>query len=174
LVTGPKPTKGKPTKIQQTNPIDVDDLDESSSLLSLADDSEGDKNGSDDEDGEDDNDYDVAQMSDGEARRMFNDEVLFDLQFILSSEVISPSCPRLQIMQLRCSKMITTSKSPLPSPIAVSGGPARKLHDPQHLNPKGCSTIEGIRAKGRLTTTTISLGTFSCLLEVLIGRNLTR
>ena len=70
LVTGPKPTKGKPTKIQHTNPgpIEVDDSDESSSLSSLANDSEDDKNGSDDEDGEDDNDYDVAQMSDGEAR----------------------------------------------------------------------------------------------------------
>jgi hypothetical protein len=142
LVTGPKPMKGKLTKIQQTNPIEVDNSDESSSLSSLADDSEDDKNGSDDEDGEDDNDYDVAQMSDGKARRMFNDEVLFVLQF----------------------------KLPLPSPIAASGGPARKLHNPRHLNPKGCSTIEGIRAKGRLTTmTTTSLSMFSCLLEVLIG-----
>jgi hypothetical protein len=77
--------KGKPTKIQQTNPIrvDVNDSDESSSLSSLADDSEGDKNGSDDEDGENDDDYDVAQMSDGEARRMFDDEVMFlFLQFV--------------------------------------------------------------------------------------------
>jgi len=84
-VTGPKPTKGKPTKIQQKNPIDVDDSsDESSSLSSLADDSEGDKNGSDDEDGENDDDFDVAQMSDGEARRVFDDEVMFLLlQFVL-------------------------------------------------------------------------------------------
>ena len=83
-MTGPKPTKGKPTKIQQTNPIDNDDTDESSSLSSLADDSEGERNGSGDEDGEDDDDYDVAQMSDGEARRMFDDEVLFlHLEFIL-------------------------------------------------------------------------------------------
>jgi hypothetical protein len=81
-VTGPKLTKSKPTKIQQTNPIDVNDSDESSSLLSLADDSEGNKNGSDDEDSEDDDDYNVAQMSDGETRRMFDDEVLFILQFI--------------------------------------------------------------------------------------------
>ena len=67
---GPKPTKGKPTKIHQTNPrpIDIDDLDKSSSLSSLANDSEGDKDCSDNEDGEDDNGYDVAQMSDGEAR----------------------------------------------------------------------------------------------------------
>ena len=84
LGTGPKPTKGKPAKIQQTNPIDIDDSNESSSLSSGADDSEGDKIGSDDEDGENDDDYDVAQMSDGEARRIFDDEVLFLLlQFIL-------------------------------------------------------------------------------------------
>lgn len=83
-MTGPKLTKGKPTKIQQTNPIDNDDTDKSLSLSSLADDSEGERNGSGDEDGEDDNDYDVAQMSDGEARRMFDDEVLFlCLEFIL-------------------------------------------------------------------------------------------
>ena len=68
LVTGPKLTKGKLMKIQQTNPINNDDMDESSSLSSLANDSEGERNGSGDEDGEDNNDYDVAQMSDGEAR----------------------------------------------------------------------------------------------------------
>ena len=76
--------KGKPTKIQQTNPINVDNSDESSSLSSLADDSECNKNGSDDEDAKDNKDYDVAQMSDGEARQMFDDEVSFLLvQFIL-------------------------------------------------------------------------------------------
>ena len=68
LVTGLKLMKGKPTKIQQTNPINVDNSDESLSLSSLANDSECDKNGSDDENAEDDKDYDVAQMSDGEAR----------------------------------------------------------------------------------------------------------
>ena len=84
LVTGLKLTKGKLTKIQQTNPINNDNMDESSSLSSLANDSEGERNGSGNEDGEDNNDYDVAQMSDGEARRMFNDEVLFlCLEFIL-------------------------------------------------------------------------------------------
>jgi len=77
--------KGKPTKIQQTDLIDVKDSDESSSLSSLADDSEGDKNGSDDEDSENNDDFDVAQMSDGEARRVFNDEVMFLLlQFVLN------------------------------------------------------------------------------------------
>ena len=75
--------KGKPTKIQQTNPIDINNSDESSSLSSLANDSEHNKNSSDDEDTEDDDNYNVAQMSDGEARQMFDDEVSFLLvQFI--------------------------------------------------------------------------------------------
>ena len=93
-MTGPKPTKSKPTKIQQTNPIEVGDSDESSSLSSLDDDSEGDKDGSDDEDGENDDDYDVAQMSDGEARRMFDDEVMFlPFQFVLDLKCFLLAAP---------------------------------------------------------------------------------
>ena len=82
LVTGSK-LKGKLTKIQQTNPINVDDSNESLSLSSHANDSEGNKDGSDDEDNENDDDYDVARMSEGEALRMFDDEVFFLLEFIL-------------------------------------------------------------------------------------------
>jgi hypothetical protein len=168
-----KPTRGKPTKIQKENPIEVADSDKSSSLSSLND-TESDKmNRSDDEDGEanDDYDYDVAQMSNREVRRLFDDEVFFPCSsFYLGSETISPSCPRLQMMQLRCLTKIMTSKSLLPSLIAAGVGPARKLHDPRHQNPKGCSTM----VKRGLMMTMTSLSMFSCLLEVLIGRKLAR
>ena len=68
LAIGLKPLamvmKGKLTSnIKKSNPaIEVDDLDESSSLSSLQSDDE--LNHSDDEDDEDDDDYDVAQMTD--------------------------------------------------------------------------------------------------------------
>ncbi len=69
--------KGKLPKIQQPNTIEVDGSDESSSSSSPPDNSEGDKSRSDDEDGENEDDYDVGLMSDGEARQMFDNEVLF-------------------------------------------------------------------------------------------------
>ena len=79
MTIGSKPpaaaTKGKSTlNIKKSNPIKVDDLDESSSLSSLQ--SANDKlNGSDKEDDEDNDEYDVVQMTDREAKQMFNDEV---------------------------------------------------------------------------------------------------
>jgi hypothetical protein len=163
-----KSTKGKPSKIQKKFPIDGgDDSDDSSSINS-----EDDKmNDSDDEDGENDDDDDVEQMSNKEARQMLDDEVFFPFSSIhLGSETISPSCPGLLMIQLRCSTTMMTLKSPLPSLLAA-GGPAR-FHDPRHQNPKECLTIKVIQAKRRLMMT--SLGKLLCLLEDLIGRNLAR
>ena len=171
LVAGSKSTKGKPTnlKIQKQNPtIEVNDSDEISSLSS-ANNNDGDKDGSNDEDGENNEDEDVAQMSDRGARRMFDDEVFSSSSIRLESETISLSCPRLQMIQLHCSTTIMTSKSPLPSLIAASGGQAPKLHDPRHQNLTGCLTIIAILVKRRLMMTMTSLSKFSCLLEVLIG-----
>ena len=168
LVAGSKLIKGKPTKIQKENPIEVDNSDESS-ILSYLDNSDGDKkNGSDDDDEENDDDVDVGHMSDKEARQMFDDEVFFSSSSIirLVSKIFFPSCPRLQIIQLRCSTMMMTLKSPVKSLIAASGGPAQKLHDHRHQNPKGCLMIEAIQAKRRLTMMTTSrrpLSTFPCL-----------
>ena len=68
MAIGSKPlataTKGKSTStVKKSNlAIEVDDLDESSSLSSLQSDDESTR--SDDEDDEDDDDYDVAQMTD--------------------------------------------------------------------------------------------------------------
>jgi len=39
-------------------------------------------NGSDEEDEDDDDDYDVAQMTDKEARQIFDDEVTFSCSLI--------------------------------------------------------------------------------------------
>ena len=92
--------KGKLTpgpKIKKMNLIEVDGLDDSSGLSSISDNSQGEwLNGSDEEDKEDDEEYDVVQMTDKEARRMFDNEVLCSvLQFVFNLD-ICPSCPRLQ------------------------------------------------------------------------------
>lgn len=129
LIAGSKSTKGKATKIQKQNTIEVNDSDEISSL-SNANNSEGDKAGSDEEDGENNEDEDVAQMSDGEAKRMLNYEVFSSCSILLESEKNSSSCPKLQMIRHRCSTTTITSKWPLPSLIAANGGPAPKLHDP--------------------------------------------
>ena len=105
--------KGKPTpKINKTNPVEVNGSDDSLSLSSLSDDSQGDQlNSSDKEDKEDNEDYDVARMTDKEARRMFDDEVLYFVLQVVFDLNICPSSPRLQItMQLHCLTMIMTSK----------------------------------------------------------------
>ena len=170
--------KGKSSSnIKKSNTaIEVDDSDESSSLSSLQSDDKS--NGSDDEDDEDEDEYDVAQMTDREARQMFNDEVSFSpssSSCCLQSEIICPSYPRLQtMMQLRCLTIITTSKSPIPILVAASGGPARKPRDPPHRNLKECSMMQAIQAKRRLTRTTTPLDMFLCLLKVLSSRSLTR
>ena len=80
--------KGQIDDHRKTNPIEtvgaeVDDSDESSSLSSLSrsDGSHGDRlDGSDEE--KEDEDYDVVQMTDKEARRMFDDEVTFSCSSI--------------------------------------------------------------------------------------------
>ena len=169
-------TKGKSTStIKKSNPvIEVDDSDESSSLSSLQ--SNDKSNGSDDEDDEDEDEYDVAQMTDREARQMFNDKVLFfHSSYCLRSEIICPSYLRLQtMMQLCCLTMITTSKLPIPTRVAAGGGLARKPRNPPHQNPKECLMTQAIQVKRRLTRTTTPLDMFPCLLEVLSGRSLAR
>lgn len=93
LIAGSKSSKGKLAKSHKQNLIEDNDSDETSAL-SYANDSEGDKDGSDDEDGEVNEDDDVAQMSDREARRLFNDEVLFYIfQFVLNLMQIFLAAP---------------------------------------------------------------------------------
>lgn len=155
--------------------VDERDSDESSSLSSLSGENQDGKsaNGSDDEDDrdEDDDGFDVAQMTDREARKMFNDEVFFFSYLIcLSSEILCPSYPRLQIsMQLRYLTTTTTSKSL--REIAV--GPVQKLRAP-HQNRKGYSTMQVIQVKRRWMRTTPSLCVFPRLLEVPSGRSLAK
>lgn len=160
--------------------VDDCDSDESSSLSSLSGESQDGKsaNGSDDEDDrdEDEDGFDVAQMTDREARKMFNDEVFFfSYSICLSSEILRPSYPRLQIsMQLRYLTTTTTSKSPRVFPIAVGKGPVRKLRAPPHQNRKGYSTMQVIQVKRRWMRTTPSLCVFPRPLEVPSGRSLAK
>ena len=141
--------KGKSTlglNIKKTNPID-DNPDESLALSYISkSDCQGNKlNGSEDEDGRNDDDYNVAQMTDKEACQLLDDEVsLSPLTCLQGSERISPSCPRLQIIHICYLTMITTLTLALQSWLTASSGPAQKLHDPQPQNLKRCSTIEVI------------------------------
>ena len=174
-------TKGKSTwnltrknLNKQTNPIEADDT---SSASSLSNNSQGDSEKLNGSDNEEDNDFYVAQMTDREAREMFNDEVSsFILDLRVGFEIPFSSCPKLQFtMQLCCSTMITTSKLSLPSLIAAGKDPALRLRDPPRLIPKGGSTMQVmIQVKRRLTRTTPSFCTIPWHLEVRSGRSLAR
>ena len=96
MAIGSKPpgaaTKGKSTLIiKKSDPaIELDDSNKSLSLSSL----QSDDGSDNDNDNKDDNDYDVAQMTDREARQMFNNEVLFViLHFVCELKAFALATP---------------------------------------------------------------------------------
>jgi hypothetical protein len=134
--------KGKLTpniNLKPTNPMlikpHVDySADESLSLSSIyqSDTQANELNGSEEEDGENDDDYDVTQMTNQEARWLYNDEVSFSsciCHGLAKSERSSPSYPRPQMIQIDCLTMTTTLRLALKNLVAARSGPAQKLHN---------------------------------------------
>ena len=158
--------KGKSIKIKKTNPVEVNDSDESLSLssrLSQLDNTQGNPlNGSDKE-----NEEEMKKMMmlcrwpiqrQGKCLMMRWHFLVLQSIFDLNSQFLGLSFPRLQIMmQLHCLTTITTLKS------------LQKLHNPPHQNLKGCLTRQVIQVKRRLTRIMNSLHMFPSLLEEVLS-----